>query len=407
MSFLDNLILGSSTPKYTDEVFFPSKAYGRVRCSKKHCTAMCTTRSYAEYEFWAYVLSEKDVDMNEVRSNIYRMDDGLRFSVWTKCSGSREEGMELENIRPCVLDVSSDAGDVAGFEEVDFGEDMAIIKYILEICKSSDESNEEAIFSIFKNVRRRFAGIYDAKLLALVIKHVIELPYATARLVYKFICSMALHHNLNGIFVAHGNSSECIGAVGGGNDAEMRLCFWKMLISKYPLYFNYVIDFVVCNKDIDMASIPNAICKYLNSDNIEDWIDFVSIASNMNKLVDVCSIYKQEGDAVHNANMDEERYFDFLVIQNEMIKAQEKLKKEADERIRCLLNERDELLAQKSSLMEACKVLEKDLKECQERCVSKVREIFFEAESECEVYRKGTVELKKMFYEKASECQWP
>ncbi|TBU17911.1 hypothetical protein CWI42_110360 [Ordospora colligata] len=399
MSFLDNLILGTNTPKYTDEVLFPSKVYSRVRCGKKHCTAMCTTRSYAEYEFWAYTLSEKDVDMNEIRNNIYRMDDGLRFSVWIKCSGSRDESIELENIRPCVLGMSCNAGLTTDSEgDVDFGEDMAIVKYILEICKNSDESNEEAIFSIFKNVRKSLTGIYDAKLLVFVIKHVIELPYATAGLVYKFICSMARRHNLNGIFAMHIKNNECTEAINDNNNEEKHLCFWMMLVSKYPLYFNYVIDFVICSIDIDITSIPDAICKHLNSNSIEDWIDFVSVASNMSKLVDVC-IYTQ-GDSMNSVNKDEERYFDFLVIQNEMIKAQEMLKKETDERIRSLLNERDELLAQKSSLMEACKTLEKDLKECQERCVSKVREIFFEAESECEVYRKGTMELNKMFYEK-------
>lgn len=375
MEFLDSLILGSSTPKYADEALFPSRTYKKPICNKKHCSTACTTGLSAEFEFWAYFLSEKKASRDEMRRRVHTVSKDLRFSIWVKCSGCREEQAGLRAPRG----PSKDEGEM---------EDKDLVRLILDMCKASEASVPEAMFNILKSLKRDFPTISRTELLAVLVKHVLELPYALPGPAYCLIRMLIGSHNFYSLF-ERGEGDD--GSPQNGREAEA--VFWRALMSENPGVLDQMIDLLICYEGADVAAVPEFLRRQTGGSSPETWIKFMSARSNLEKLGDVFEGRR----ACHTTETGggEETYFDFLVVQNEAIRAQEEMRMEASKRIGCLEEERDELYLQKANLAEACSSLELGLKEYQSEYVDEVKEMLYDAKALCERYERENVELRQ------------
>lgn len=403
MEFLDNLILGYNTPKYADEAMFPSRTYKKPICNKKHCSTMCTTKLFAEFEFWAYVLSEKKLNRDDVRKNICTVRNDLRFSIWIKCSGCRDERVELQSISPSKTE--DDAVEeknrewIMGVEDGRMN-DRALVTFILDACKGTDQNNQEMIFNISKNIDESFPGITRFKLLVMFVKHILELPYADPLLAYKLIYVLMKSYNFKDIFkdvaacpkdsLDEGHGLETNGdAVNAGK-------FWRYLIVDHQSTFDQMVDLLLCHENADVTSVPDFLRDQTQCNDVEKWIKFVSARSNIEML---CKTFaKKICKPVEARRGSEETYFDFLVVQNELIKAQENIRMELSEKIRELKDERNELCLQKDNLVNACNCLEAELKEFQEGYVSEVKQMLYDTKTQCERYEKENMELKSRLH---------
>ncbi|ADM12321.2 uncharacterized protein Eint_091950 [Encephalitozoon intestinalis ATCC 50506] len=395
MEFLDRLILGSRTPRYADEALFPSRTYKKPMCNRKHCNTSCTSRVLEEFEFWAYFLSEKEPNRREVRKKIHTMSKDLRFSIWIKCVGSREKFIRMKEIG---LSNTKEARDVESKEDGNRKlDDKGLVKFILDMCRDAEGNNQEAIFNILKNLERDFSSISNKKLLALTIMHILELPYASPQTTYRFIHSLMESHNFCSVFSGF-NESELDNGMDQDDENSVHSAFWKFIISENALVFDRIIDLLVCYEGANIASVPTFLKKQTGDNDVQKWVEFISVRSNLDKLGSVFDSERLEGPT--EVEDREETYFDFLVIQNETIKAQEMMKIETNEKLNSLKEERDELYAQKVNLMEACSSLESDLKEYQKEYVKKVEEMLHSVEDKCEKYEKENMELKAKVDEK-------
>ncbi|CAD27163.1 hypothetical protein [Encephalitozoon cuniculi GB-M1] len=397
MEFLDSLILGSNTPRYADEALFPSRTYKKLICNRKHCNTTCASKTLAEFEFWAYFLSEKKPNRREVRKKIHTISKDLRFSIWAKCSGSRERHMELKPVGPHDPAKAPDTKD--GVNDHGRLDDRDLVRFILDMCRSTEDCSQEAIFNILKNLERDFPIISNHELLALFIMHVLELPYASPQTVYCLIYSLMKSHNFCSIFSESKKSDE----PAEDNDTDGDIVnkadpgFWKALISEHSSVLDQMIDLLLCYEGADIASVPLFLREQTGGDNLEEWVRFMSMRSNLERLGSVFESNKLSGPV--EVDRREETYFDFLVIQNEAIKAQETMRMEVSERLNSLQEERDELYAQKANLVEACSSLESDLKEYQEKYVKKVETMLHDAEDRCKKYERENTELKERLHE--------
>ncbi|AFN83808.1 hypothetical protein EROM_091940 [Encephalitozoon romaleae SJ-2008] len=317
------------------------------------------------------------------------MSRDLRFSIWAKCIGSREKCIELKPIGLRNANKGQNPRHQVG--ENGKIEDKDLVKFILDLYRDIEGNNQENIFNILKNLERDFPMVYNLKLLALFIMHILELPYASPQAVYRFIHSLMESHNFCSVF-SRDQGIKPDSKVNEDKEDNTHSAFWKTFICDYPLVFDQMVDLLLCYEGSNIESVPEFLYKQTGGNDLREWIKFMSIRSNLEKLGDVFDSERLETPV--GVDRREETYFDFLVVQNEAIKAQEMMKIEASERLNSLQEERNELYAQKINLMKACSSLESDLKEYQEEYVKKVEEMLHDVEDKCERYEKENKELK-------------
>lgn len=244
------------------------------------------------------------------------------------------------------------------------------------------------------------------ELLAMLIKHILELPYASAPLVYKLMYVLMKDYNFYALF-SDGNEIESTRPkedTSKEKDLDIKqdvnnsaLEFWRVLISQHPLVFNQLVDLLLCHEGADITAVLTFIQEQIKLDDTERWISFISVRSNIEKLD---AVFERTGSRkpISFVGKGQETYFDFLVVQNELIKAQEAIKMELGGKINELKRERDELSLQKDNLEDACASLEVELRECQEGYVNEVKKMFYDAKKQCEKYEKENIELRSKIY---------
>lgn len=358
MQFLDNILLGANTPRHADLASYPSGTFRKSACTRKHCSTMCTTKLFEEFEFWAHVLSEEQVQRDEVRRNIHTMKRDLRFSVWVRISGCRD-GAGMEAVGPS--------------KSVD---DRDLVAFILDACKET--GSQEAVFNIFRNLEKMFPGTSESRCLVLFIRHILDLPHAGPEQAFRLMCMLMRQHNLGGVFAEKGDAAE----------------FWMRVVEN-GCVLEQIIDLVLCHEGADLCAVPRFVQKQ-TGDDVQGWMEFLDVRSNVERLDAVFRSTRVES-AVEECGC-EETYFDFVVVQNELIRAQEAMRAELGARISELETERDELDLQKQNLVGACRSLEDELRECQEGYVNEVKRMFYDAKSQCERYEKENMELRLKLY---------
>jgi hypothetical protein len=401
MDFLDNLILGSSTPKCADKVCYPSATLRKIRCTRKHCTPICDQRIFGEFEFWAYALSERPLDRTELRKNIHSLDRDLRFSVWVRHSGCRDLSAKMR-----VVSFIHGAG--KGSDRADHSanastrdRDAELVRLILRLCKS----NQQDVFEITVNIVDHFPEIKDYELLILFISHILGLPYSTLPLAFRLTFVLIQRHNFYTIFkdivggsglveVKHMDSADC------ADTTESRLyprMFWWKVLTSFTSILELLIDFLICYERSDVSAIPALAMNETKSGNMDHWIKFLSCPSNMEKIGTAMEQNRCSSD-VEEAEQTEETYFDFLIVQDELIKGQEEIKRRLSEKILRLEKERDDLSLQNGSLIDANNAMEEGLRECQEGYVSEIKKMLYESKRTCEKYERENLELKYKLY---------
>jgi hypothetical protein len=382
MNFLDNLILGSSTPRYADKVCYPSATFKMVRCMRKHCTPVCDQRIFGEFEFWAYALSERPLSKAELRKNIHSLSRDLRFSVWVRHSGCRDLSAEMK----VASFVPDDTERGAGHERRELGagvdskieRDADIVRLILRLCKSS----QQEVFEVTVNVVEQLPGIRDHELLVLFVRFILELPYSNARQAFKLALVLVREHNFYEAF---------------SSDTTPR-AFWRHLLASSTPILERLIDLLMCYEHSDLSAIPSFLMDETGSEDVDRWVAFLSCPSN---IVKVGAVLEQNTCVLGSSTGsegNEETYFDFLIVQNELIKAQEEIKRALGERILSLERERDELILQNDNLASASNVMEEELRECQEGYASEIKRMLYESKGLCERYEQENLELKRKLY---------
>lgn len=141
MTFLDKLLLGKNIPSHTDTSNFPSSTYRIRKCLKKHCSDACFAKKDFDWEFWAFFLSEKEVQRSHVMKKIKTLSPDLRLSVWYKLLGARNVSSKINQ----QFDVVKS--------------DRKLVDFILELCRSrsvsdviTSENLEKDIFLVYRNL---------------------------------------------------------------------------------------------------------------------------------------------------------------------------------------------------------------------------------------------------------------
>lgn len=274
MDFLDKLILGKNTPRHSENVQYPSRVYKKPVCKKKHCTHACTEEKDI-WEYWATFLGTQPVDKKEVRDKIKFMKDHLRFSVWIKL---------IEN----DLDILLIENDKTDLSKEDIDRIIERDKFLLGcVISKYRDKNEDQIFKILRKIVDT-TNVENFVLLVDFTYLVTDMPNCTTDLLDKLMTVLFTKYKFNEVFKS--------------NDKD-NLIIKKFENLVYKEYYNMykIIDKLLCY-DTTLACVLD---KYPSNKPIE--------------------IEDQEKQPVY---CKEETYFDFLVVQNENIKAQEIIKNE-------------------------------------------------------------------------------
>jgi hypothetical protein len=274
MDFLDKLILGKNTPRHSENVQYPSRVYKKPVCKKKHCTQACTEEKEI-WEYWATFLATQPVDKKKALDKIKYLKDQLRFGVWMKLI-ENDWNIKIEECAKTEL----------GKEEID-----CIIerdKFLLGcVISKYRDKNEEQIFKILRKIVDT-RNVENFVLLVDFTYLVTELPNCTAELLDKLMTVLFTKYKFDEVFK---------------EEEKDNLNIKKFENLVYKEYFNLykIIDKLLCYN----TTLSCVLEKYPSNGPID--------------LAD------QEIQPVY---CKEETYFDFLMVQNENIKAQEIIKKE-------------------------------------------------------------------------------
>ncbi|KAF5140595.1 hypothetical protein AAJ76_2200023967 [Vairimorpha ceranae] len=281
MQFLDDLILGPNTPRHSDNVQFPSKIY------KKKLQKVAVSDNW--WEFWSKFLVKNNVTKYEVYKNLKNIKHDLRIAIWDK----------LINISILInkinLDINKDFID----------RDSILMKCVISRFKNRDE---EEIFYILRDVVNTFSSIDNYVLLTDFMYLIVNLPNASLEQIERILMGLFLYEEFRNLFQI--NFCTPIYAHKEGSSSTDRTSECKN-DKNLPNYIKKFEDMIYrSTKDLYYS-----IDLLLTTDS-----NYYSILDNKHTSPD-----KKE-NIIKTTCRKVETYFDFLIVQNENIKAQEAIK---------------------------------------------------------------------------------
>ncbi|KAL0265826.1 UNVERIFIED_CONTAM: hypothetical protein PYX00_011543 [Menopon gallinae] len=315
MRFVERVLFGEDLPKYSDQAVYPQTAHRRTLCLRKHCDSQCARGLGDEYKFWAHLLSLHPPDRNELAKHLCGMDEDLRTSMWNR-----------------LLRSSPSYQDNVVHDE----EDRAIVCRVMEVCRSTDSecSLEREVFCIYKNILRFCdVGEADRDIMSLIL-HILRLPHAdelvTFRVLYFFLYTL-------------GYTQAFLD--GGTRDLVCMLAARGVM----PLLLDICVCFNLYFSDFQAYAADNAR-EDLN----------LHVQAKMERLLHF-AMERYRPVEERNCHFASEGYFDFLVVQNESIKAHEDVKMRLADKIRQLEETNRELVGKNQNLVDSLETMEAEL----------------------------------------------
>ncbi|KAF9762479.1 hypothetical protein NGRA_1977 [Nosema granulosis] len=404
MDFLDNLILGKNTPRYADESTFPSRTYKKNLCRKKHCGAQCVRDSYNDWEYWAVFLTSKPINRTELSNKILNMKSCLRFGVWLRLI--RDENNYNYNLP----------------EQDKKLEDQKLVEMILTKFRNKN-IDEEELFNILVSVFNRSKT--NLELLLDFVYNILDLPFANLHnlreILEDFNCKYKLeeifikdvdqlesdkqidvdhkdveqidveHKNVEEIDVDHKNVEQI--DVDHKNVEQIDntfILFVEFLISKDFIYFCRIIDLMLCFAN---STFKETINFFLASEHG----NFKSLLSvqNLERLKDYFSKKSDTIASCTSTPISSPTYYDFIVVQNETIKAQENIKKEFLCKLEELENRNKELSSSLQHFKEVSSSLEEELADYQDGYVKDILRMLDEHKTKNDELEREVLRLKE------------
>lgn len=348
MRFVERVLFGEDLPKYSDQAVYPQKALRKTLCLRKHCDSQCAADFGGDYKFWAHMLSLRSPDRMELAKHVCKMDDDLRTSVWNR-----------------LLRSSPSYQDSVGHDE----RDREVVCRVIEVCRSMDSEChlEREVFCIYKNILR-FCDVDQAdKHIMSLILHILRLPYAdellTFRALYFFLYTLGytqafLSEETRGIMcrlAAHGVIPLLL---------DMCVCF--------NLHFN---DF-----------------QAYTAENAQESLN-LHVQTKMERLLQF-AMERYRPIEERSCHFASESYFDFLVVQNESIKAHEDTKMRLADKIRQLEESNRELEGKNQNLADSLKTMEAELKIFNEKYVVELKGVLENLRVRCEQLERENEQMK-------------
>lgn len=338
MGFVEKVLFGEDLPRHSDQAIYPQTTFRKTLCLRKHCSSQCIAGAGGEYKFWAYLLSLQTPDRRELAKHICQMDADLRTSVWNRL---------LRSTPPYQDSVGHDDND------------RAIVQRVIDTCREmeSECALEREVFCIYKNILR-FCDVEQASRPVMVlILHILRLPHAdelvTFRVLYFFLYTLGY---IQAFLNEATRDMMCRLAAHGIMPALLDICVC------FNLYFS---DF-----------------KVYVAEHAEEDLN-LNVQAKMERLLQFAEQrYRPlEERASHFAS---ESYFDFLVIQNESIKAHEDMKMRLADKIKQLEETNRELEGRNENLADNVETMEAELKIFNEKYVVELKGILESLRARCE-----------------------
>ncbi|ORD97446.1 hypothetical protein HERIO_678 [Hepatospora eriocheir] len=307
----------------------------RVFCTRKHCTEACIPKK-DEYKIWVDFLSSKECERKLFYENIARLPYNYRTSVYLKCVCNIEAAKEklkiiFESSDPdskITSDHLNKEFDNIPNKAIEF--DSHILRKIFELTKIYNLSNEEEIFDVFKRMFLMY-GINEDILpliinfikipnmngerLILILSHLVE-NYGLLE-AYDFKYEEVEDHQLlnlknNRKIKEEINNTKSVFEKIINEEFETFIWLTDLVFATNMTYLNLIEETEKFSKSKDQNELLQVLRSKSNA-------KFYKIKPHMNSKY----TYKKR----------EQNYFDFLVVQNELIKAQERLKIEYETKI--------------------------------------------------------------------------
>ncbi|TBU01930.1 hypothetical protein CWI36_1229p0020 [Hamiltosporidium magnivora] len=497
--FIDKMLLGKNVPEYAEEAVYPSTTFRRLRCTKKHCSDVCVYNKDMrsknnEWEFWAFLLSEKKMDGCYVLKQIGEINDELRFSVWIKLSGARyiKSEFDFSYIIGTGNDtVSREAKKCSAQKNTDsiLKIDQMAVKNILASNKISKNDNEREVFCIYKNISKyiEITDNNDLNYLLRFIAYIFDHSHSTQNNSFYFIYILLEKYNMKYIFLpAKYTFDELKKNIKKDYDFiyENGLNFIREFvlkcISENKNIFDKILDLSVClkenglfeiiqwiidqsgislkeiktnetkndNKEIQKSSSESTNVKNIKIDskitekkdsskenndksnvktqdtnenttkknnletnnqkqnisdiikqNVKELIEFITkdLFTLFQKLQTHLISIKEINDnfeIISPKDTKEETYFDFLVIQEQCLKAQEAMKTEMEDKIINLTTENKSLNNKNTNLTERINNMEHEISYYQNNIVTDIKKRLQESRKKIDDLEEENLNLK-------------
>lgn len=338
MGFVEKVLFGEDLPRYSDQAIYPQTTFRKTLCLRKHCSSQCISGSDEDYKFWAYLLSLQSTDRRELVKHICKMDNDLRTSVWNR-----------------ILRRSPAYQDNVGHEDTD----REIVQRIIDMCRKMESECplEREVFCIYKNILR-FCDVEQASMqVMMLILHILRLPHAdelvTFRVLYFFLYTL--------------------GYIQAFRNETMRDIMCKLTVQDImPALLDICVCFNLYFNDFKIYVEENAH-EDLNLHVKAKMVRLLQFAVQRYKPIEEC--------VNHFAS---ESYFDFLVIQNESIKAHEDMKTRLVDKIKQLEESNRVLEGKNQNLADNLETMEAELRIFNEKYVVELKGVLENLRARCE-----------------------
>jgi hypothetical protein len=317
-------------------------------------------------------------------------------------------------------------------------DDGRIVDFILELFRSEkgrevvQRDTERHVFNIYKSLSLGHGD--EFKGIIMFIRHILSLEYSTPRLAFSVIYEFLEGFGLKTILW----TNKEVGAKYLKKILEQdyyeklekktKFIFLRLLIEglceTYPVVLNNILDISIsfessslleifgwllesCRPEVlklvdDHADEDNnnsyEVCKAL----AEFLCKYLSDSFN-SKRNDVIEMLRKKNlrdieKRTDNTNEKDEKYFDFLIVQNECVKAQEEMRTTLSNEISVLKGENVELKRRNENLHEAIQTMELELNEFQETLIKDITRMLNESKTRCNKLEEENISLKSQIH---------
>ncbi|KAI5148512.1 hypothetical protein ENBRE01_0373 [Enteropsectra breve] len=321
-------------------------------CTREHCTQRCYLPAADAYKYWALFLGNPSIDYVSLQDNISKMPVMLRFGVYLRLA--KDSSVACRELPEPEM----------------FGSDSELSECIIALCRESDVVPEQ-VFNIFKGLERAW---HIEKKLLIIIFELMKMHGSDALGVYRIVLHLIANRGLDLLFDAEfekrysnpdvsnkdsdEENKEPAGIIiditimkKGSENAEHFLSETKSKenasISQYTVF---QVLRLMSTTEIDAFTNATDMVLSLKTD-YESLIRRAAEISKFTEPADIITVLKNKANNVYYKNCAEvedaqeitvaERtsYFDYLVVQHAMIKAQENLKRLLNEKIAIIEDE--------------------------------------------------------------------
>lgn len=271
------------------------------------------------YKFWALFLAKENVDYESLFRSISSLPERLRFAVYLKSLGRVEYIPNVEQN----------------------SHDPSLVDKIFSTCLKNPSNNEESIFNIYKTLESEFK--IDSEVMVPLIHYFLSMECSTESGTYSILYQLLREKGLFEAFIEKEN----------GTVSEI----WRLIFLDNFKVFMTLTDFIICLPD---ATYEQIFYKTMEATHFTDASDIVKVLASPANGDFYRSRYKKTVPVMKTRKLSQP-YYDFLIVQNKLIEAQERMKEEYTSKIAELEEENRRLSEENMALKAKLKNIETQL----------------------------------------------